>query len=280
MSLAMITASSEPTRETPREEPLPAAGDTLDLIAMMIEDTGMTIRPAAAEKPWMARDSARFVARCLPMMIANRAGWELLNPASFDATWDGTPALDAVAVRPHDMTKKPPAISHFGLGILTWHVPFLFRTPPGFNLLVRGPANLPKDAIAPLEGLVETDWTCTTFTMNWKFTRPGATVTFARDEPIAMLVPMRRGELEQFRPNIVAASERPADQASFQEWSASRRRFLADPRTNWADRTGWQRDYMLGRDVRGATFPDHQTRLELAPFQMPSVHPPAGVAPD
>ena len=48
--------------------------------------------------------------------------------------------------------------SHFGDGILTWHLPILFRTPPGYNLLVRGPANYPKDAVSPLEGIVETDW--------------------------------------------------------------------------------------------------------------------------
>jgi hypothetical protein len=265
---------------TPTAQTLPPADDNLDFIAMMVEDTGMRIRPAAASRPWMARESAGFIARCLPLMIANRAGWELINPAAFDAIWNGTPALDAVTVRAHEGTTKPPAMSHFGLGILTWHVPFLFRTPPGFNLLVRGPANQPKDAIAPLEGLVETDWTCTTFTMNWKFTRAGARVTFERDEPIAMLVPSRRGELEQFCPRLVAINERPADQALFQEWSASRRRFLADPRTDWASRSGWQRDYMLGRDVRGAAFADHQTRLELAAFRPSPPRPPTGVAPD
>ena len=270
----MSTASSEhPARP-------PATGERLDFIAMVIEDTGMSIRPALAEKPWMTKESARFIARCLPLMIANRAGWELLNPAGLDATWNGTPALDAVTVRPHDTTKKSPAVSHFGLGILTWHVPFLFRTPPGFNLLVRGPANQPKDAIAPLEGLVETDWTCMTFTMNWKFTRPGVTVTFERNEPIAMLVPTRRRELEAFHPRIVAASERPADQDLFQEWSASRRSFLANGNTNWSDRTGWQRDYMLGRDTRGTTFPEHQTRVELAPFELPPERPMRGSASD
>jgi hypothetical protein len=226
----------------------------------------------------MGKDTARFVQRCLPMMIANRSGWELLNPWGFSATWNGSPALDAVTVLPHDMTRKPPAVSHFGLGILTWHVPFLFRTPPGFNLLVRGPANFPKGAIAPLEGVVETDWTCATFTMNWKFTRAATTVTFERDEPIAMLVPARRGELERFRPAMIEPTESPTDHASFLDWSASRRRFL-DARGNAAtvaDREGWQRNYMVGRDVRGAVFPDHQTKIELAAFRAPSGKMPPG----
>jgi hypothetical protein len=37
---------------------------------------------------------------------------------------------------------------------------------------------------------------------------------------------------------------------------------------------------MLGRDMRGATFPDHQTRLERARFNTLSVQLPADAAPD
>ena len=46
-----------------------------------------------------------------------------------------------------DASQLLPA-SHFGSGILTWHLPLLFRTPPGYDLLVRGPANHPKDAMS------------------------------------------------------------------------------------------------------------------------------------
>ena len=62
--------------------------------------------------------------------------------------------------------------SNFGYGIVTWYLPYLFRTSPGYNLWVRGPVNSPKDGIVPLEGLVETDWAEATFTVNWKITRP------------------------------------------------------------------------------------------------------------
>jgi hypothetical protein len=35
------------------------------------------------------------------------------------------------------------------------HLPMLFRSPAGYNLLVPGPANYPKDGVRPLEGIVE-----------------------------------------------------------------------------------------------------------------------------
>ena len=53
-----------------------------------------------------------------------------------------------------------------------------------------------------LEGLVETDWAVATFTMNWKLTVPRRLIRFEPDDPICMLVPQRRGELESFEPTV------------------------------------------------------------------------------
>ncbi|MFB8344846.1 DUF6065 family protein [Brucella cytisi] len=44
------------------------------------------------------------------------------------------------------------------------------KTEPEFDLFVTGSINRPKDAISPLTGFVETDWSPYTFTMNWRFT--------------------------------------------------------------------------------------------------------------
>jgi hypothetical protein len=82
------------------------------------------------------------------------------------------------------------------------HLPMLFRTPAGYNLLVRGPAKYPKDAVRPLEGIVETDWASASFSMSWKFTRKLMPVRFELDEPICMIVPQRRAELEEFAPEL------------------------------------------------------------------------------
>jgi len=47
------------------------------------------------------------------------------------------------------------------------------RTPAGVNLWVKGPANMVKNGVQALEGMVETDWTAASLTMNWKLTRVG-----------------------------------------------------------------------------------------------------------
>ncbi|HMZ02762.1 MAG TPA: DUF6065 family protein, partial [Burkholderiaceae bacterium] len=78
--------------------------------------------------------------------------------------------LDALkfSFNPEDLgPNKGQITSHFGSGILTFSLPYLFRTSPGYGMLVRGPTNCAKDGAAPLDGIVETDWAPYSFTMNW-----------------------------------------------------------------------------------------------------------------
>jgi uncharacterized protein DUF6065 len=231
---------------------------------------GMEIRCAPRERAWMQTPAGTFAKRCLPLLMADQSGWELLNPAGFTAMWDGSADINGIRILPHSTSVRSPVISHFGSGILTWHVPYLFRTPAGYNLLVRGPANMPKDGIGPLEGIVETDWTTASFTMNWKFTRAGYPIVFEAGEAIAMLVPMRRGELESFRPVVREAASDQSLLTRFQLFATSRQHFNQALQTpgSAAARTGWQRDYMLGRNTDGSVAEEHQTRLQIPAFEL------------
>jgi hypothetical protein len=95
-------------------------------------------------RDWMDRTRDGFAYRCLPLNIANAHGWLLLNTVPFVAQWDGGSGLDAVTI-----TAGGGAIlasSHFGSGVLTFHLNALFRTEPGYDLMVTGPLNEPRMA--------------------------------------------------------------------------------------------------------------------------------------
>jgi Family of unknown function (DUF6065) len=141
---------------------------------------------APVERAWMDRTEQGFAYRCLPLNIANAHGWLLLNTAPFVAQWDGSSELDAIRLYSAG-PGTPLASSHFGFGVLTFNVNALFRTEPGFDLMVTGPLNQPKDGLQPLTGVVETDWAPFTFTMNWKFTRKSTPIAFEADEPFCMI---------------------------------------------------------------------------------------------
>lgn len=228
----------------------------------------MPLAPATQRRDWMDRTWNRFAYRCLPLVIANQSGWVIQSAHTLKATWNGSDALNAVTIEHLDGQAQHSAASHFGAGVLTFHIPYLFRTPPGWNLLARGPVNNPKDGISPLEGIVETDWTAATFTMNWKFTRPDFPVIFEQGETVCMVVPQRRGELERFTPEIRAFDEQADDARKYAVWSISRSAFNEALRVSEPEAVGegWQRNYMKGRDLPGqAPFPGHQSSLKLAP---------------
>ena len=132
------------------------------------------------------RNPAQFAYRCLPLNIANAHGWEVGAAITCAARWNGGTGVDAVEVwtEPGAPAHRGP-VSLFGQSVLTFHIEGIMRTPLGWNLWVGGPPNSSKDGIAPLPGLIETDWLPFTFTMNWRFTRAGEWVRFDRGEAIA-----------------------------------------------------------------------------------------------
>jgi hypothetical protein len=240
------------------------------LIAYLVGEGALTIRPAPIEREWMDATGERFAYRCLPLNIANSHGWEILSPVGFAAGWTGGPGVDALVIQT-DGGAPAPASSHFGGGILTFHVPTLFQTEPGYDLWVQGPVNRPKDGIYALTGVVETDWSPFTFTMNWVFTRSGALLRFEKDEPICHIFPVKRGELEALSPRVAPIDEAPELKARYDAWSASRGGFNAELKTPGSDAQAqrWQKNYYRGQDSEGVEVADddHRTRLRLRPFR-------------
>lgn len=246
--------------------------DAPELTAFRIHKyTSMPIVPAPGARKWMDETNQRFAYRCLPLLIANQSGWFLLNTHKIRAVWNGGKQMrDLTAICKAGPKDAPcPAMSHFGDGVLTFNLNYLFRTPPGWNLLARGPANMPKDGAAALEGVIETDWAVATFTMNWKMTTPNLPVDFEIGEPICMIVPVRRGEVESFAPTTRELSSEPQLAQEFKLWADSRLNFnkqLVQPGSEAAEEK-WQRDYMHGATPSGVTAPQHQVKLAVREFK-------------
>jgi hypothetical protein len=238
------------------------------LIAHVIDGHPFKIRPAPLERAWMDATDRRFAYRCLPLNIANAHGWEILNPAGFVAVWDGGPGKDAVQVRP-DPGHHAPAMGHFGSGVLTFHVPAIFETDPGVDLIATGPVNRPKDAVSPLTGVIETDWAPYTFTMNWMITRPNTPVRFEKDEPFCHLFPVARGALEAVEPQLAVLSASPDLQKRHLEWAQSRTQFNADLEARKEPGPDdWQKTYFRGQQPSGepGAPAGHRSKLRLKPF--------------
>jgi hypothetical protein len=219
------------------------------LIAYKCSNGPLDIRPAPLQRDWIDATPKRYGYLCTPLTIANQHGWEILCPATFEATWqDGKIEFPSGKcprfIEPHD---------HFsGIG---FDIDVLFCTDPGINLFVTGPLNRPKDGIAPLTAIVESDHAVTSvIQMVWLFTRPAVSVRFEEGEPFCQIFPITRGLVDAAEPEIRSIKDEDPDSAlylRFQDWAEQRRNPPNTPDGKWP---------MLY--FRNA----HQRRLKAKPF--------------
>ena len=223
-------------------------------------DKPVRIAPASNRRAWMDDYPERHPYKCLPLQIANAYGWQLLAPYAIDVVYRGGRSPDAMSIAlPAGIPADEAFVeSHFGHGILTFRSGYIFRTEPGWLLMARGPANSPKDSIAPLDGLIETDWLSYPFTINWVFTRPGR-VRFAAGEPFCQLVPVLQHAIEWIEPQVRDIREDPSLCDQFEKALAKRR----CPAEDHGRAGNWQHDYMKGQHADGEPAPRHQKRLSL-----------------
>ncbi len=226
---------------------------------------------APVERGWMDDTGGSYAYRCLPLNIANAHGWLILNNAPFVAQWNGAPSLDAIRIEAIETEGVSLlASSHFGHGVLTFHVNCLFKTEPEYDLWVTGPTNLVKDGIQPLTGVVETDWSPFTFTMNWLFTRKNTPIAFERDEPMCMIFPIPRGLIEKVEPEFRSIETDVQLNKAYHAWADSRLEFNKElsVRGSAAQNEKWQKDYFSGRAVSAVTAPaSHRTKVRAKPFK-------------
>jgi hypothetical protein len=250
-----------PTAENPIGEPW--------LDAYAVHAYPHEMRPGNGNRDWMDSFPDRFPYRCLPLVMANSSGWEILCPAPIEITWNGGPRNEDTRIR--CLADWPPvggiAASHFTRGIVTFHTGYLFRTPPGWGVYCSGPPNWPKDIIQPLQGLIETDWLPFPFTMNWVMTAPGR-VVFEKDEPFCWITLLPHNSLERVQPNLRQLDDYPDLKEEYDTWSKSRAEFNAkleahDPE---AVKLAWQRFYMKGEKPTGERVEGHVTKRRLKPL--------------
>jgi hypothetical protein len=239
------------------------------------------IVPASQARAWLAPPGPSFATRCLPMLIGSQGGWFLENPLRVEVTWNGGPDPDAITIvagpEPHPLVSADSA----GHGRVRWSAGYAFVTDPDWRLRVRGPANWPRRALAPLDQIFETGSadpvdpariataSLPEIAILWQFTEPNQPVVFEAGHPFGMIVPIPAvaasdGVDIEIRP----LSSDPELDRNFRLWGTRRGRHIKEmkvPGTRAADQE-WQRHYFRGYRQSGEKFPEHQTRLHLAEF--------------
>lgn len=210
-----------------KTEPLPVPPGKL--IAYAIPgaqiDVDACLRPCKPRRDWMDAVPQKYVYRCVPLVAANTQGWEILNPVDAEIVWKGGDTNLDLQVRSAQHPFMPQ--SHFGCGIVTWYLPFLFRTPPEMGLVVTGPANQDRGDALALDAFVRTDWLPFPFTMNWRLTKPNEPVRFKAGESICRVFPFPLALLNETELEVRDLAEDPGFMAEVEAWNARRQQNVA-----------------------------------------------------
>ncbi|MEM9468630.1 MAG: DUF6065 family protein [Pseudomonadota bacterium] len=227
------------------------------------------LRPNSPTRTWMDNTDQKYAYRCLPLNIANAHGWSFHLTRDISVLWNGTNGLDGILI------DDGRAVSHicssaFGHGILTFFVPGIFRTEEGWNIMASGAPNTPFDGAYALSGVIETDWSPYSFTMNWQITRKNHWITFKKGMPFCSVFPVQREYLQEINPVLKVIDDDQQLKDDHALWSDKREQFIKDlsvPEST-AAKQRWQKDYFRGKNVQQEQGTDtHLTKLRLKEFK-------------
>ena len=235
----------------------------MKITAFPVVSDPLPIKRATVDRQWMDDTPERFAYRCLPLNIANQAGWKFTLDDDIVISWNGGPRTEDIQI----YQSKNRFTSHFGAGIVTFHTGYIFKTYDDWSLWVRGVPNDIKDCIQPLDGIVETNWAPFTFTMNWKFTQPSK-IKFPKGSDICFVTPIHLSTLENFDVEIDNIDNFPEFRDDYLAWSKSRSDFIKMRKETGYNGPG-QRFYIRGEDSEKEKIaPDtHKTKLKLKEFK-------------
>lgn len=200
--------------------------------------------------------------RCLPLTIGNQYGFTISSEFDISFEWNGGNNLEDTTLYANEVPvslndlKYPSISSHFGHGVVTVNTPYFFRTPQGVNLMTINPPNFIIPNVTVMTGVVETDNLRRSFTFNLKIQIPNIRTTIPAGFPLAAFIPIPRYYCDEFNLEFAENifNKEIIDEELMADKDATNYRNEIEPTL----KNGVGKHYMIGTDVYGNKFPDHQ----------------------
>jgi hypothetical protein len=174
-----IKKHSEETRETIQKD--------IELYLMQPFDKNFLPKKPDTYKGWWEEDSkttnhAKF---CLPLLMANGLGHDILSPATFEVSWSGNNKEDArINILEH--SSHSIVDNHSAGGAFTVQANFIPKTEKGCFTFIKGIPNV-RRSFSVMEGLIETWWNPAHFGIVCLCNYPGSFIV-KKGEPIARML--------------------------------------------------------------------------------------------
>lgn len=136
---------------------------------------------------WWEKDSktinhAKF---CMPLLMANELGYDILSPATFEIEWDGDESHDT-NIYIIEASSHAGIDNHSAHGSFTVQSQFITKTEEGYYIYLKGMPNI-RRPFSVMEGLVESWWNPAHFGIVCLCNHAGKFI-IKKGEPIARLI--------------------------------------------------------------------------------------------
>ncbi len=208
---APVATASESQQAAPRQSPL--------VVFHRLIPSGRL--PQRADRSGAGSLPTRAFRYCEPSTSASGFGYYIFPPINFSLQWDGHDIIwkfdgapdwmpltsaqfpgfrdvfDSVAPAEIKEYSPPFLVSLQESGLVQLWTGIVARTAPGWSLLVRAPANVPRrGGYEPFEGIIETDRWFGPLLTNIRLTKTDVPINFHADFPLLQVQPLPRQAYE------------------------------------------------------------------------------------
>ena len=213
------------------------------------------IRVADVRRDWMDDTYNKHAYRCLPLTEANTSGWEIILQRDITVIWEGGHSVPKII--DGDMYDSRSVANCNKVGLIDFHIGYVFGTDDGYSTWLSGPPNFFIDGAVPLAASIPSYWWPDEVQFNWKITKINEPVIFPAGMPFTFFQFYDNRVMPSVEFSVERLWEKPELMQSRYEYGQAKMRKVQEEPWTWMNgiRTGV--DHM--GNVIGPRFEGHPT---------------------
>jgi len=209
------------------------------------------VEPLPATRDWMDQSHGKHAYMCFPMSLTNRLGWGISFPEDIVFIWDGiddtTP--DHVKVLKGEQWATPKR----GNATISFETGLVFKTDPNVTMLTMPVPNQFVAGAQCFTTLISTSFYMPPLPLAWKLTEANKEITIPAGTPVAAVLPISLGALEN--DYVMELEEAPLPHSYWEE--VTKYGDAAQIKNGVGD---WSKMYRDAVDYRGEKVGAHETK--------------------
>lgn len=170
-------------------------------IAHRLTSDAATISQLSIKRDWMDETFDRHAYHCFPVTLTNGLGWGIYLPEDVTFIWDGV--FDSTPDHVKILAGENYAYTGRGQATISFKTGLLFETEEDVSLLTMPVPNQFIDGATCFSTLLSTSFFKGDVPVAWMITKPNVPITIPAGTPIASVIPLSLGKLQEFELSVV-----------------------------------------------------------------------------